>query len=261
MHAHATAFVGLATSAAPAAVPPAGFVARRLARGQVLCAPGDGRNLVFFVASGRLRVHLSGANRELTLAFLEPGDVYSTHSPAWVTAAAAATVWTLDTRAFLQRLREDPALLPPVMAVLGRLLTGAVGLVEDLAFREVPARLARFVLGLVQRRGEPCGDGWRVPLDLSLEDIASLLGSTRQTVSALVSQWQREGVLERRGRRCLRIPSAHALQALERVAGRCDAHGTSPGTSPGRRTRRTPTPHSATVYVPPGAESREPIPL
>lgn len=241
MHAHASAFVGLATPAA--AAPPAGFVARRLARGQVLCAPGNCRNLVFFVASGRLRVHLSGANRELTLAFLEPGDVYSTHSPAWVTAAAAATVWTLDTRAFLQRLREDPALLPPVMAVLGRLLTGAVGLVEDLAFREVPARLARFVLGLVQRRGEPCGEGWRVALDLSLEDIASLLGSTRQTVSALVSQWQREGVLERRGRRCLRIPSAQALQALERVAGRCEARGTSPG----RRTRRPSTAHSAAV--------------
>lgn len=219
MHPHAASFVGLATAAAPAAPPP-GFVPRRLARGQVLCAPGDGRNLVFFVASGRLRVHLTGASRELTLAFLEPGDVYSTHSPAWVTATAATTVWTVDTRAFMARLADDPALLPPVMAVLGRLLTGAVGLVEDLAFREVPARLARFVLGLAQRRGEHDGEGWRVPLDLSLEDIASLLGSTRQTVSALVSQWQREGLLERRGRRCLRIPSAQAMQALELVAGR-----------------------------------------
>lgn len=213
---HAANFVGLATPAAP----PPGFVPRRLARAQVLCAPGNGRNLVFFVASGRLRVHLTGASRELTLAFLEPGDVYSTHSPAWVTAAAATTVWTVDTRAFMARLADDPALLPPVMAVLGRLLTGAVGLVEDLAFREVPARLARFLLGLAQRRGERDGEGWRVPLDLSLEDIASLLGSTRQTVSALVSQWQREGLLERRGRRCLRIPSAQAMRALELVAGR-----------------------------------------
>ncbi|WP_232505013.1 Crp/Fnr family transcriptional regulator [Rubrivivax gelatinosus] len=224
---------------------------RRLARGQVLCAPGDGRNLVFFVASGRLRVHLAGTNRELTLAFLEPGDVYSTHSPAWVTAAAASTVWTIDTRAFLQRLSDDPALLPPVMAVLGRLLTGAVGLVEDLAFREVPSRLARFVLGLAQRRGERSGEALLLPLDLSFEDIASLLGSTRQTVSALVSQWQREGLLERRGRRCLRIPSAQALQALEAIAGRRE-----PGeASPGRRTAAAPRAHSASC---PSTRSRLP---
>ncbi|MBZ8140816.1 Crp/Fnr family transcriptional regulator [Rubrivivax gelatinosus] len=222
MHPHASRFVAFTTPPAdPAgAAPPPGFVPRRLVRGQRLCMPGDGRNLVFVVASGRLRVHLSGTSRELTLAFLEAGDVYSTHSPAWVTAAAATTVWTIETRAFMHRLADDPTLLPPVMAVLGRLLTSAVGLVEDLAFREVPSRLARFVIGLAQRRGERLGEAWLVPLELSLEDIASLLGSTRQTVSALVSQWQREGVLQRRGRRCLLIPSAEAMAALQTLAGR-----------------------------------------
>ncbi|MCK7494874.1 MAG: Crp/Fnr family transcriptional regulator [Comamonadaceae bacterium] len=216
MHPHPVEFVRSASGAD--AAPPPGYTARRLARGQRLRWPGDASNRVFVVASGRLRVHLAGTSRELTLAFLEPGDIYSTHSPAWVTAAVASTVWTVETRAFAQRMSADPALLPPVMAVLGRLARRRHRPRRDLAFREVPARLARFVLGLAERRGEPEGEGWLLPLDLGVEDIASLLGSTRQTVSALISRWQRDGLLLRRGRRRLPIPSADARQRLERPA-------------------------------------------
>jgi len=45
-----------------------------------------------------------------------------------------------------------------------------------------------------------------------MEDIASLLGSTRQTVSALINQWEREGILQRQGRRSLLILSLPALE-------------------------------------------------
>ncbi|MFO1234669.1 MAG: helix-turn-helix domain-containing protein [Rivihabitans pingtungensis] len=50
-------------------------------------------------------------------------------------------------------------------------------------------------MGLVERRGQPQADGWLIPLELGTEDIASLLGSTRQTVSQLLNQWTRDGIL------------------------------------------------------------------
>ena len=52
-------------------------------------------------------------------------------------------------------------------------------------------------MGLVERRGQPQADGWLIPLELGTEDIASLLGSTRQTVSQLLNQWARDGILAR----------------------------------------------------------------
>lgn len=197
-----------------AAMPPgllAGFSQRAIERGCLLATPTTARDQVFIVEAGRLRVYLAGENRELSLSFLGPGDIYTTHTPTYVEAVTDCVLQVIDTPTFARRLASDPSITPVMMRVLGRLLANAVGLIEDLAFREVPARLARFLLGLAERRGQPTDDGWLIPLDLGTEDIASLLGSTRQTVSSLLNQWQREGLLQRHGRRSLRVRSLAAL--------------------------------------------------
>lgn len=191
----------------------AGCELRQLPKACLLSTPGQRRDQVFIVRSGRLRVYLAGAHRELSLSFLEAGDIYTTHTPTYVETVVPSTLWVVDTATFARKLASDPAVNPVIMRVMGRLLANAVGLIEDLAFREVPARLARFLLGLAERRAQPHALGALIPLDLSLEDIASLLGSTRQTVSSLINQWEREAILRRQGRRSLLILSREALLA------------------------------------------------
>lgn len=193
----------------------AGFDLREYPKGHLLSTPQDPKDQVFLVQQGRLRVYLAGENRELSLTFLEPGDIYTTHTPTYVQTVAPTRLWITNTRNFARCLATDPTATPMMMRALGRLLANAVQLVEDLAFREVPARLARFLLGLATRRGVPHDRGWLVPLDLGTEDIASLLGSTRQTVSALINQWERDGILERQGRRSLLIRN---IPELERIS-------------------------------------------
>ncbi|MDD3482721.1 Crp/Fnr family transcriptional regulator [Azovibrio restrictus] len=190
-----------------------GFELKTFPKGYLLSTPDGPRDQVFIVRSGRLRVYLAGENRELSLSFLEAGDIYTTHTPTYVESVAPTELWLMDTRSFARKLATDPSTTPVMMRVLGRLLSNAVTLIEDLAFREVPARLARFLLGLVERRGQPQEQGWLIPLELGMEDIASLLGSTRQTVSALINQWERQGILQRQGRRSLLIRSISALEA------------------------------------------------
>ncbi len=126
----------------------------------------------------------------------------------------------METAVFAQRLARDPSTTPVIMRVLGRLLSTSVELIEDLAFREVPARLARFLLGLAERRGQSLEQGWLIPLDLGTEEIANLLGTTRQTVSTLINQWQREGILLRQGRRSLLILSLGELRSRSLSVGR-----------------------------------------
>ncbi len=192
----------------------AGFNRRELAKGYLLSGPNCATNQVFIVRSGRLKVYISGGNRELSLGFLECGDIYTTHTPTYVQAVAPSSIWVADTRLFAQKLINEPAITPVMMRVLGRLLSDAVTLVEDLAFREVPARLARFFIGLAERRGQIVDEGWLIPLDLGMQDIAELLGATRQTISALINQWERDGLILRRGRRAYLIPSLDALGQL-----------------------------------------------
>ena len=185
----------------------ASFERRTLAKGCLLSTPTDPADQVFIVQSGRLRVYLAGENRELTLAFLDAGDLYTTHTPTYVEAVAPTSMYLLNTATFARKLATIPSVTPVMMRVLGRLLVNAVNLIEDLAFREVPARLARFLLGLARRRGQVTEAGLLIPLDLGMEDIASLLGTTRQTVSSLINQWEREGILQRQGRHSLLVRS------------------------------------------------------
>ena len=95
-----------------------------------------------------------------------------THTPTYVEAVVPTSIWLIDTPTFARKLATDPSVTPVMMRVMGRLLSNAVGLIEDLAFREVPARLARFLCQLAERRGLRQEHGWLVPLDFSMQDIA-----------------------------------------------------------------------------------------
>ncbi|MEI7298684.1 cyclic nucleotide-binding domain-containing protein, partial [Paraburkholderia tropica] len=97
-------------------------VRRKLRRGQMLSMPSQLDNQIFIVRSGRIRVHLMNDQRELTLAFLEPGDVYSTHTPAWVTASESSEVVLIGARAFSELLAQMPAATGTVVRSLGMLL-------------------------------------------------------------------------------------------------------------------------------------------
>jgi CRP-like cAMP-binding protein len=187
------------------------FELRKIPAGYLLATPLQRQNQVFVVGSGRLRVYLEGENRSLTLSFLKSGDIYTTHTPTYVQSVEASTIWLMDTVEFSKKLMLDPTTTPVIMQVLGRLLSSAVGLLEDLAFREVPARLARFLIGLAERRGKLTDQGLLVQIDLNRSEIASLLGSTRQTVSSLLNQWERDGVIQQQGRYALLILSLDVL--------------------------------------------------
>jgi len=200
----------------PPAGPLVGIERKVLAKGHLVATPGQGPDRTLIVERGRLRVYLSGASRDLSLSFLERGDIYTTHTPTYIETVSLTTLWVMDTQRFARQMAGHPAASPVVMRVLGRLLTNAVSLLEDLSFREVPARLARFLVSQAQRRGVFADGVWQVPLDLNTSELASLLGSTRQTVSALLNQWGREGLLRREGRHLLVICSIDALDALSK---------------------------------------------
>lgn len=211
----------------------ADFQTVTLARNTLICAPGDTDNRVLIVRSGRVRVYLADAARELTLAFLEPGDAFSTHTPTYVATVAPTVLHTIDTRRFAAKLAAQPEATPSIMRVLGKLLSGSIELIESLVFRDAASRLAHFLARTVRHQGACVESQWIVPFSWSLADLALLLGTTRQTVSEIVNQLEREGVIERRGRRMLIVHDLDALEQRSRPSG--DA---GPQASASRRTRR-----------------------
>ncbi len=113
-----------------------GFHRRQVVEGELLGSPNGKRDSVFIVHGGRIRVFLAFEDKEYTLAFLEAGGIYSTHSRAYVQAVRASEVLMGDTSQMAATLRSLPSAAPAIIRVLGSTLDNCMRIIEDLAFRD-----------------------------------------------------------------------------------------------------------------------------
>lgn len=155
-------------------------------------------NYVFIVRTGRIRVYLSYANKEFTIAVLRPGDVYVSHSNAFVQALEDSRILLIDTPTFNKRMMSLPQFAASVVRVLGGILKNTFSIIDGLALRDASVRLARYLIATA--RQNTAGKGL-IQLDLSGELLAQRLGASRQTISTLLNDLTRSGILhkERRG--------------------------------------------------------------
>lgn len=177
-------------------------------KGFLISAPHAEENRILLLKEGRIRVFIASEDKELTLAYLSPGELFSTHTRAYLRCEVDCTLLSMPVQQFARSLANEPGMLGMVMPVLGRILDNSIALIEDLAFRDVAGRLARFLLVWARQQGQGTEPGTWFTLDLSAGEIAQLLGCTRQTVSSLLGRLEREDVIARTGRQqfCLLNP-------------------------------------------------------
>lgn len=177
--------------------------------GEVLCRPHDGQDRFFVLQSGRARIFLVAPDKELTIGYLQAGSLYVTHTRAWVEALepTQATHWPI--RELKQLLAADPSVALNAMQAIGTLLHSSLNIIEDLAFRSVEARLARYLLVESEQQ-----DNLQIRLIGNTELLASLLGTSRQTVSTLINQLIKKQVIERVDRQHLKILDKEQLRQI-----------------------------------------------
>ncbi len=176
---------------------------REYPRGQpIILTPEPNPDLIYLVKAGRVKISaISTEGKEQILALLERGDVFGelapagTAPPTHVEAFDHTVVCTLHRALFEDIVRRTPEVALRVISVLARRLRAAEHEIEDLALRDVPGRLAALLLRLAEEYGEPHGSGIRLSLRLTHQDLASMVGSTRETVTALISRFRDEGLL------------------------------------------------------------------
>jgi len=156
----------------------------------------ENTNYICLLLSGRMRVYLSYPNgKEFTLTVLEPGDVYSGHTRAFCSALEDSEVVLIPLKTFKTMLTEIPSFSLSVIAVLGDALKNSINVIENLAFRDVNERLLSYLLNIAEEKGVPTEQGLQIKFGLTHEEIATMIGSTRQTVSLFFNNLQKEGFL------------------------------------------------------------------
>ena len=192
----------------------AAFVPRRYARGSQVFLPREARNSLFIVAKGRARVYLANRDKEFTMAILDAGDTYTTHTRAHVEAVDDLELLVADLAAVGPSLLTVPALTASTIKVLGDLLSHAFTVIDGLAFQDARGRLLS-LLRYEAYRAEPDATGIPcVAHGLSVEQLATFVGASRQTVSSLLNALEREGVVELHARGVIRILDLDALNRL-----------------------------------------------
>jgi CRP-like cAMP-binding protein len=175
------------------------FHARRFAAGSSIFIPGADEDLVFVVKSGRVRIYLAYEDKEFTVAILERGDIYATHTRAYVQTMTPTEILVTGTDEFRKRMGALPGFSSNMVRVLGVLLKNAFSIIDGLVFQDSSQRLAALLIheaeASLATTGKPV-----VRLNLTVEELAKMLGATRQTVSTLLNDMIRTGVLEKQGR-------------------------------------------------------------
>lgn len=188
------------------------FHERTLASGALFFNATD-KDQVFIVKRGKIRVYLATDERELSLSYLSDGDIFSTHTRAHLQAVAPTILLLADRHVLERELAEYPALRATIIRVLAKVLSQAINLIEDLAFHNVRGRIARYLLRSALRRNEKVETDCLVRVDLSMEELAALLGTTRQTASTELNAMLRSDVILRHDRRHFLIRDPNQLRA------------------------------------------------
>ncbi len=173
----------------------------RLRRGEVLFHEGDSGDKLYIVLDGKVKLgRTSSDGRENLLAILGPGSMFGELSlfdpgprSATVTAVTDAEFVSLSHEDLLRWLDGRPGVARGLLTQLAGRLRKANDVVADLVFSDVPGRVAKQLLELAGRFGDRRDDGLHVHHDLTQEELAQLVGASRETVNKALADFAARG--------------------------------------------------------------------
>lgn len=174
---------------------------RECARGEVLFSEGEEAEGFFVVATGKVKIYkLSPEGKERILHIVHPGGTFAEAAifgnglyPAYAEPLERSQLLFFPKKEFLALLLDHAQIAINMIGGLSRFLRQFATQIEELTFKDVPARLARYLLELA-------GDETRVELPISKSQLASKLGTVSETLSRTLRKLSDEEIIAVRGK-------------------------------------------------------------
>ena len=184
-------------------------VERRFDPKDMIFAPGDPDDQLYFVLSGAVRLYkIYGDYKEATTALLKEGGVFGKLSlvegrwqDVFAEAVAETRVASIQKASIENVVKSRPEFALRLFSSFSERLRQSDEVIESLLHREVSTRLATLLLNLGDRFGsQENGAGTVLQVRLTHQDLANMIASTREAVSKVMSEFQRDGHIETRNR-------------------------------------------------------------
>lgn len=180
-------------------------------RAHVIFAEGELGDRLYIILSGKVKIgRKSPDGRENLLAVFGPSDMFGELSifdpgPRTSTATTVTEVEavTMDRIALREWITKRPEIAEQLLRVIARRLRRTNNMLADLIFTDVPGRVAKALLQLAHDFGTHEGGMLRVTHDLTQEEIAQLVGASRETVNKALADFAHRGWLRLEGKSVL----------------------------------------------------------
>ena len=176
---------------------------REYDKGVTLFGEGDASDFMYTVVTGRVKVSkMTVRGTELILEIFGPGDpvgavaVYESRAyPASAVALEPTTCLLIPRQAFFSLLETYPTMVRGLLTGLTHRLVELTNRLTELSGGRIEARLARFLLKLADDMGQRRPEGTFIPLALSRQEIADMIGTTIETSIRIMSRWGKDNVV------------------------------------------------------------------
>jgi CRP/FNR family transcriptional regulator len=188
-------------------------------KGASIFDEGDPADDIHFLFLGRVKIVKSAGDRDVILEILGPGEPVGAVAvferrpfPATAIALEPSGVITIPSREFFALIERRPEITRRLLAGLTLRLMSLNRRLADMT-GSVEHRIGRLLATLAERLGSKSERGVFIPLPLSRQEIADLVGTTVETAIRVMSRWQKEGLVETE-KKGFRIPDPAALAAI-----------------------------------------------
>ncbi len=176
---------------------------RKLKRGEPIYLPSQSPDGVILVASGRVKIcHSTPEGKQAIIDFVDAGEVFgelalldSQQRDEYAEAAEKSALIMIPKRELQALVRKYPRIVISVTKLIGLRRQKIERRLRNLLFRSNRERVVHLLIELAEKYGEACEDGVVLKIRLSHQEMASVIGSTRETVTVILGQLQNENLV------------------------------------------------------------------
>ena len=172
-------------------------------RGTTIFHQGSVGDVFYIIVTGQVRIYtISEIGQELSVMICRDGDFFGEFAlfDGQPRSASAVTMWRTEVRTLTRTtLRRAIRALPDIALVMLETMSGRIRqtniYMEHLLSHSAPQRVVRRLLDLAEHYGVSDGEATRIDLRLTQDDLASLAGTTRETVNRVLASLRDQGLI------------------------------------------------------------------
>jgi CRP/FNR family transcriptional regulator len=174
--------------------------------------PDQAGDFVYLLCSGRVKLsRVSDQGREVTLALLENAEIFGetgmleANQPYELMAETVddSVIAVIRRTDLMEAIRETPQAMAELLKLISLRRSIAEATVADLVFLEVPKRLSKLLIRLHDAQIGGGTSNSLIKAKFTHQELANIIGSTRETTTLVLNEFKRRGIIEFSGRKII----------------------------------------------------------